>query len=190
MPAAVETERKAWTEAELAALPEAGYIHEVVNGELVMSPKNNWVHGDLCVRLIVALATFTREQRLGAVFDSSTGFWMANRNCRAPDISFICKARLRGLKRDQPAFFQGAPDLAVEVLSPSMTRRDLDERLRDFFSSGCKLAWVIDPEAKLVEICHSPTQRRLLGPGGSLDGEELLPGFQYPIADLFKEWEW
>jgi len=59
----------------LEALPEDGYTHEVVNGELVMSPKNNWQHGDLCVRLMFALESFNREHRLGAVFDSSTGFW-------------------------------------------------------------------------------------------------------------------
>lgn len=186
----VETNKKVWTEADLEGLPEDGYIHEVVGGELVMSPKNNWQHGEICARLLSALKTFADAQRLGAVWDSSTGFWMANRNCRAPDISFICKARLRGLKRDEAAFFQGAPDLAVEILSPSMTRRELDDRLRDFFANECKLAWIIDPDRESVEVCHSPTQRRLLGPGGSLDGEELLPGFQYPVADLFKEWEW
>jgi len=102
----------------------------------------------------------------------------------------VRKERLVGLNRKEPAFFKGAPDLAVEILSPSMTRRELDERLKDFFGSGTKLAWIIDPDRELVEICHSPTQRRLLGPGGSLDGEDLLPGFQYAVAELFKEWEW
>lgn len=186
----LETPKKVWTEAELEALPADGYDHEVVNGELVMSPKNNWLHGDICVRLVVALANFNQRHRLGAIFDSSTGFWMENLNCRAPDISFVCKERLKGLKRREAKFFQGAPDLAVEVLSPSNTRREVDERLSDYFSSGAQLAWVIDPERELVEICHAPTQRRLLGSGGMLDGEQLLPGFQYPIADLFKEWEW
>lgn len=190
MPTITEPPKKVWTEAELEALPEDGYMHEVVNGELVMSPKNNWQHGEICIRLSTALKTYADAHRLGAVWDSSTGFWMANRNCRAPDISFVRKARLRGLKRSEPAFFQGAPDLAVEILSPSMTRRELDERLRDFFESGCSLAWVIDPDAQRVEICHSVTQRRLLAPGGTLDGENLLPGFQYPVAELFKEWEW
>jgi Uma2 family endonuclease len=115
---------------------------------------------------------------------------MENLNCRAPDISFVGKERLRGLKRREAKFFQGAPDLAVEVLSPSNARREVDERLNDYFSSGTQLAWVIDPEREMVEICHSPTQRRLIGSGAMLDGERLLPGFQYPIADLFKEWEW
>lgn len=190
MSAPVETKNKVWTEAELEALPEDGYVHEVVNGELVMSPKNNWQHGDICAELLTALRSFASANKLGAVWDSSTGFWMENLNCRAPDIPFVRKERLRGLKRKEAKFFQGAPDLAVEILSPSNTRRDVDERLGDYFSSGAKLAWVIDPDRELVEICHSRTRRRLLGAGGLLDGEDLLPGFRYPVADLFKEWEW
>lgn len=186
----VETSGKIWTEEDLQALPEDGYIHELVNGELVMSPKNNWLHGEICSRLLVAMRSFADQKRLGAVWDSSTGFWMKNRNCRAPDISFVAKERLMELKKHEPKFFRGAPDLAVEILSQNIARRELDERLKDFFSSGTRLAWVIDPERELVEICHSVTDRRLLGPGAILDGEQVLAGFQYPTANLFKDWEW
>ena len=93
--------KKVWTEAELEALPEDGYIHEVVNGELVLSPKNNWQHGDICAELLMALRSFANQHKLGAVWDSSTGFWMQNLNCRAPDISFVVKARLRQLESRQ-----------------------------------------------------------------------------------------
>jgi Uma2 family endonuclease len=188
--AAVEYPQKIWTEAELEALPEDGYIHEVVNGELVMSPKNNFQHGDISIRLSTALNTFVRARKLGVVLDSSTGFWMQNRNCRAPDISFIAKARLRGLKRPPATFFKGAPDLAIEVLSPSNTPAEISERLADFFASGTQIAWIIHTEEQFVEICHSPVQRRIAGSGAFLDGDQLLPGFQYPIADLFTEWDW
>jgi Uma2 family endonuclease len=192
MIAAPEIARKVWTEEELQALPDDGYIHEVVNGELVMSPKNNPYHGDICADLLMSLRAFAKANRLGAVWDSSTGFWMFNRNCRAPDISFTTKERLRslGFKRSTQRFFPGAPDLAVEVLSPNTTRAEIDERLRDFFDSGTQITWIINPDAECVEVCHSPTQRRLLGVGADLDGEHLLPGFRYPIADLFKEWDW
>lgn len=185
-------ERKLWTEAELQALPEDGYLHEVVNGELVMSPKNDFFHGQICTRLLFALEGFNREHRLGAVLDSSTGFWMENRNCRAPDISFITKERLNrsGFKPSTRKFFPGAPDLAVEILSPNNTRAEIDARLKDFFASGTQIAWIIAPDAELVEVCHAPDRRQLLGAGASLDGEHLLSGFRYPIADLFKEWDW
>jgi Uma2 family endonuclease len=188
----LEAPRKVWTEAELQSLPEDGYNHEVVDGELVISPKNDFFHGDISSELLMAMRSFVRANRLGAVLDSSTGFWMKNRNCRAPDVSFVSRARLRelGFKRSTRRFFPGAPDLAVEVLSPNNTRAQIDARLKDFFESGTQLAWVIDPDQECVEIYHSLTRRALVGSGGFLDAEHLLSGFRYPIADLFKEWDW
>lgn len=187
-----ETSPKVWTEEELQSLPDDGFNHEVVNGELVISPKNNFQHERICGHLYAALYEFNRQHRLNVVLSSNTGFWMFNRNCRAPDVSFIPKARLKSLKFSPTAktFFPGAPDLAVEVLSPSNSRLEMNDRLRDFFSSGTQIVWLIDPETNSVEVCRSLTQRRLIGPGGELDGENLLPGFRYPINDLFKEWDW
>ena len=192
MTTAASIERKVWTEAELEALPEDGYNHEVVDGELVMSPKNDPYHGDICADLSMALRAFAKARQLGAVWDSSTGFWMYNRNCRAPDVSFISKERLQalGFKRSSRNFFPDAPDLAVEVVSPNNTRKEIDERLKDFFGSGTQIAWIINPDTECVEVCHAPDQRKLVGSGADLDGEHLLPGFRYPIADLFKGWDW
>src|SRR6266567_8248578 len=101
--------KKAWTEEDLQSLPEDGFIHEVVEGELVMSPKNNFQHETICARLFAALHNFNLKHKLGVVRGSSAGYWMLNRNCRAPDISFIPKARLAAL-RFKPAsrsFFPG-----------------------------------------------------------------------------------
>ena len=190
MIATSQTPTKVWTEADLQALPDNGYIHELVDGELVMSPKNNFQHGNICTRLLFALEAHNRAHRLGVVLESSTGFWMQNRNCRAPDISFIARARLSGWGPSSRNFFRGAPDLAVEILAPSNTRREIDERLKDFFSSGSQIAWIINPDEKCVEVCHSPEQRALIGPDGFLDGEHLLPGFRHPLADLFAGWDW
>jgi Uma2 family endonuclease len=185
-------DRKIWTEADLQALGDDGCRHEVVNGELVVSPKNDFYHGRICMRLSSALHTYATQQRLGAVLDSSTGFWMKDRNCRAPDISFIRIERLEqlGFKPSTRKFFPGAPDLAVEILSPNATRADLDARLKDFFASGTQIAWLINPDAKYVEICRSLDLRHRLVPGDLLDGAHLLPGFHFAVADLFKEWDW
>jgi Uma2 family endonuclease len=183
-------ERKKWTEEELQALPDDGFNHEVVDGELVMSPKNNPEHGQICMRLAAALHMHVEREKLGATFDSSTGFWMENENCRAPDISFVSKERLRGLKRPSKKFFRFAPDLAVEVLSPNNTRAEIQERLRDFFSSGTRLAWIIDPESKSAEVCYSLEKRKLVGPNGELNGDDVVPEFRFKLAELFKEWEW
>src|SRR5256885_15788395 len=93
----IQEPKKVWTEAELESLPEDGFIHEVVAGELVMSPKNDWYHGRICSRLFIAIGNHVSKHKLGAVLDSSTGFWMFNRNCHAPDVSFVPKARLKAL---------------------------------------------------------------------------------------------
>src|ERR1044071_3353746 len=172
----VEPPRKVWTEAEIQALPDDGYIHEVVNGELVMSPKNNFEHEHIGTQLLTALEVFNQAQRLGAVLGSSFGCWMANRNCRAPDISFIPKARLRslGFTPSTRKYLPGAPDLAVEIIAPSNARSEIDARLKDFFASGTQICWVIHPEEECVEICPSPTNRKLLASGAFLDGEHLL----------------
>jgi Uma2 family endonuclease len=181
-----------WTEAELQAMPDDGYIHEVVNGELIMSPKDNFQHEQICERLNFALESFNRQHRLGAVFGSSMGFWMENRNCRAPDVSFVPKERLLrlGFRPDTKSFFPGAPDLAIEVLSPANTRAEIDERLADFFGSGARLVWIVHPDGQFVEVCRSRTDRRILGPAGLLEGEDILPGFRLPVSDLFQDWEW
>ncbi len=192
MSAVTEKSGKVWTEAELQAMPDEGYVHEIVAGELIMSPKNNFQHEQICERLNFTLESFNRLHRLGAVSGSSMGFWMENRNCRAPEVSFVPKERLLrlGFKPDTRTFFPGAPDLAAEVLSPGNTRAEMDERLADFFAGGARIVWMVHPDEQFVEVCRSRTDRRIVDPAGFLDGEDVLPGFRLPVGDLFKNWEW
>ena len=189
---AAATAKKVWTEAELQALPDQGCNYELVDGDLVMSPKNNFQHENIATHLLVALAIFARTHHLGAVLGGNAGCWMLNRNLRAPDISFISKVRLEkyGFKRGTRKFFPAAPDLAVEVLSPSNSRAEIDARLKDFFASGTQIAWIIDPDNECAEVCHSLTERKLVGTGGLLEGEHLLPGFLFNIGELFGGWDW
>ena len=189
MNAQAEKAGKVWTEAELEALPDDGCVHEIVSGELVMSPKNNFQHEYICERLNFALESFNRIHRLGAVFGSTIGFWMQNRNCRAPDVSFVRKERLvrLGLRPDTKTFFPGAPDLAVEVLSPGNSRAEMEGKLSDYFSSGAQTVWLFDPDEESVEIWHSRTDRRTIESRGIIEGEPVLPGFRLPVSDLFKD---
>jgi Uma2 family endonuclease len=191
MNAVVETPPRVWTEAELQALPADGSIHEVVYGRLVVSPKNNFQHGDIASRLFLALGNHAHQHRMGLVLNSRTGFWMRNRNCRAPDISYVSRQRVKalGFKPSTQSFFPGAPDLAVEILSPGNTREEIDRRLKDFFESGARLVWIIDPNARRVEVCSAPDQRRFITGEENLEGGELLPDFRYSVADLFRDWD-
>ncbi len=192
MSAVIEQPTGTWTEARIMALPDDGMNHEIVAGELIMSPKNNFEHEQICARLLFALETFNRRHQSGAVIGSNLGYWMSNQNCRAPDVSFIRRERLArlGFRPGTRTFFPEAPDLAVEVLSPTNTPAEIAERLADFFASGTALAWIIDPGSKSVTVYHAPNVFELVRTDGVLTGDDLLPGFRHPVADLFADWAW
>jgi Uma2 family endonuclease len=179
---------KVWTEEELMALPDDGRKYELVNGEIVTS-NAGIEHEFIGIRLSNPLWDFVREHRLGIVCGSSAGYWMKSGNLRLPDVSFIAKERLQGLRYAPKKFFQGAPDLVVEILSPSDTVESLHEKIVEYFESGTRLLWVLNPEEQTVLVYHSPQPDRLLRPGDFLDGETIIPGFSMPVGELFAELE-
>lgn len=177
-----------WTDDELLALPDDGNKYEVMKGVLKMSP-TGIEHEYIGVRLILALGAFVKDHRLGVVVGSSAGFWMKNRDFLSPDVSFIVKERLKGYKRAPKKFFEGAPDLAVEILSPSDTVEGLHDKIVDYFANGSRLVWVINPEEQVVLVYHSPQPDQLLRPGDLISGENVVSGFTLPVSDLFAELE-
>ena len=186
-------QNKIWTDDELLSLPRDGNKYEVMKGELVVSPAGI-EHEEIGVRLIVALGKFVREQKLGIVCGSSAGYWMkpegyVPRNFLSPDVSFIAKERLGGAKRAPKKFFNGAPDLAVEILSPSDTIEKLHEKIVDYFENGARLIWVVNVEEQFVLIYHSSQPDQLLRSGDMISGEEVIPGFTVPVSELFAELE-
>ncbi len=193
-PAASATEKKIWTDEEFMALPE-GHRYEIVNGELIDMGNSGALHGYVCSGLIILLGSYVRLHKLGAIFDSSTAFKMKNGNKRSPDISFFAKERLQGLDELPTGFLEGAPDLAVEVLSPDNTVEEIHDKLVEYFENGTRLAWVVHPSEHYVLVYRSaqepvhevsPKENRLLKSIDALDGEEIVPGFSSAIADLFQ----
>jgi Uma2 family endonuclease len=183
----IASEKKIWTDEEFMALPDDGDRYEIVNGELVNMGNSGIAHGNLCAFLAGTLALYVRPRKLGVTCDSSTAFKMKSGNKRSPDISFIAKERLKGLKKLPKGFFEGAPDLAIEVLSPSNTFEEIHSKLVEYFESGCKLAWVINADEESVLVSRKPQPEKLLKITDTLDGEELIPGFTLAIAELFTE---
>jgi Uma2 family endonuclease len=178
-------ERKEWTDEALMALPRNGRKHELLGGELVVSP-TGFQHGYLSLRLASALMAFALKHRLGMVVDSSTGFRMKNGDCLSPDISFVGKERLPGRKAISPGFFQGAPDLAVEVISPGESQKRLEQKLAQYFAEGTRLAWVVNPKDRTVCVYTSPEHSTTLHEGDQLEGAPVLPGFAFPLKELFE----
>lgn len=176
-----------WTEKKLMQLPDDGNVYELVGGELEMS-QAGFEHGDIGAELLAELRHFVKTQKLGVVVGASTGFWMKTGNSRSPDVAFVAKERLRG-RRPTKKFFQGAPDLAVEIVSPNDVWQKLNQKMAELFANGTRLAWVINPGDQTVLVYHSSQPDRILKAGDLLDGEQIVPGFSMPVADLFAEWD-
>lgn len=183
------TEKAIWTDDAFMALSQDGHRYELVNGDLVDMGNSGMEHGGIGSFLGGLLAIYVRQHKLGIVCDSSTAFTLNNGNKRSPDISFVSKARLIGLKRPPRGFFQGAPDLAVEILSPSNTIDEIHAKIVEYFEDATQLVWVIHPDEKYVLVYHRPEPDRFLRPQDVLGGETIVPGFTVPVAELFEEWD-
>lgn len=185
---ASKTEKKVWTDQEFMALPEDGHRYEIVDGELIDMGNSGALHGNIAIILSSALFAVVNVQKVGALFDSSTAFKMKNGNKRSPDISFFAKERLQGMTELPTGFLEGAPDLAVEILSPGNTIEEIDDKITEYFDNGTRLVWVISPTQHyaLVYRCAQEPDR-LLKSVDSLDGEDVILGFTLPVADLFQK---
>lgn len=184
----LKAEKKTWTDAEFMALPQDGHRYELVNGELLDMGSAGAKHGYVCSLLLTALMSYVLSRKLGVVFDSSTAFTMKNGNKRSPDISFFAKDGLQGMKELPMGFLDGAPNLAIEVLSPGNTVTELDGKLTEYFANGTRLAWVISPTQHYVMVFRNAQEPdRLLKSTDFLDGEDVIPGFRYSVAELFQE---
>jgi len=160
---------------------------ELVRGELRMTPPAGGAHGVVAGNLLLALASYVKEKQLGRVFPDSVGYELIDlpRTVRAPDISFVQSSRLPegGIG---PGLLKLAPDLAVEILSPSETASRLEEKLEDYRVSGTRLVWVADPERRTVLIVSDDAPVRWLRNNDMLDGAQIIPGFVCRVADLFE----
>jgi Uma2 family endonuclease len=171
---------RAITDEELLNLPKDGNKYEVVEGELRMSPAG-WPHEVVVAELIALLAPFVKGRRLGSVLGSNTLYVLPSGNRRGPDVSFVKAGRLPDRTTPFPKL---APDLAVEVVSPSDTPRAMLDRVGEYLQAGVSLVWVIDPVKRTAAIYRSFTDVRQVDEHGTLDGEDVIPGFSCRLQDL------
>src|SRR5262249_32272877 len=106
---------------------------------------------------------------------------------RIPDISFISWERLRGTNLRAKGIADLVPDLAVEVLSETSTKGEMQHKLRDYFLSGVRLVWFVHPKPETAEISTAPDRKKRVGKRGVLKGEDVLPGFTLSLPELFAE---
>jgi Uma2 family endonuclease len=110
---------------------------------------------------------------------------LSSRAVRLPDVAFISHKKFRGKLPLEPVP-EIAPDLAVEVLSESNTRREIDRKIGEYFAAGTELVWIIDPATRSAVTYTAPDQSQPIPPEGVLDGANVLPGFQLSLAEVFR----
>jgi Uma2 family endonuclease len=170
------------TEDDLRRTPDDGNKYELVDGAIVMSPAGAR-HGSVALKLGARLLAYVTASRLGHVFDSSTGFRLPGGNVRVPDVAFVATGRFADEKLTDD-FADFAPDLAVEVLSPSDRNRQVLDRVGDYLDAGTRLVWVVDPRRRQAAVYRSLSDVRHLNSTDTLDGEDVLPGFRCVLEDI------
>ncbi|MEO8623066.1 MAG: Uma2 family endonuclease [bacterium] len=160
---------------------------ELVRGELRLTPPAGGRHGRAGTNLVVLLAVYLKGRKLGSVFGGGVGYELQElpRTVRVPDASFVRVGRLPAEGIGE-GLLRLAPDLAIEVLSPSESASALEEKLDDYRSCGTPLIWVVDPVRRTVMIVASDAPVRWLRESDMLDAANVIPGFTCAVEELFE----
>lgn len=162
---------------------------ELVHGEVVEMTPVGGVHGRVSGRVYRRLAEHVEAHGGGEVLVGDVGFVLAiagdPERVRAPDVAFVSATRLPEGRLPQ-GFLRGAPDLAVEVLSPTDNPVEVQQKVRDYLEAGSRLVWVIAPVAATATVYRPDGSARLVREPEALDGEDVLPGFTVPLATLLR----
>jgi len=185
---AVSSPTKPYTIDDLWHLSHAtGQRYELVRGELVEMAPTSPEHGYIELNLAAMLRAFVREHSLGKVVCGEVGFVLAAGEAatvRAADVAFISTQRLPdGELPKQFAHF--APDLVGEVVSPGDAYSAVMHKIQDWLQARVRLVWVVDPVAKTVAVHRAGTVVRVYGEEDMLSGEEVLPGFECRVSEIF-----
>jgi Uma2 family endonuclease len=158
---------------------------ELVAGELVMMSPAGFDHGRYASKIVTALENHVARQGLGIVTTAEAGFQLSHDpdTVRAPDVAFVRTDRIPsgGVK----GFFQGAPDIVAEVVSPTDRASEVAGKVQEWLQAGCLMVWVIDPENQTVAVHRIRKEIAVLVTGDSLTGGDVLPEFSMPVAKVF-----
>ena len=169
----------------LAVDRREGKLCELIDGTLVEKAVG-LRESFLAVYLIEILAPFVRAHDLGLVAGADGTVELFPGQVRIPGVAFYSWAKLPGRKIPTDPIPELAPDLAVEVLSRSNTRGEMQEKLKDYFFAGVRLVWYVNPTTETVEVYTAPDSPTTLNTGDTLTGDPVLPGFSVPVGDFWK----
>jgi len=170
------------TADDLLAMPDDGYRHELVRGELLTMSPSGTSHSWISLRVARHLAEFVEKHKLGEVYGSNLGYIITSDpdTVREPDASFVRIDRV--IRNDK--YYSGAPDLAVEVISPNDRWSEVDEKVREYLAAGTRMVIVIDPRKQTATV-RTLTSTTDLTLADTLSGADVVPGWTLPLRELF-----
>jgi len=187
MDAMVTAARKRLTYADFEKIPSDGNRHEIIDGEWFMTPAPNLDHQGMVSELFLRLGNHIKKHRLGRVFVAPTDVLLSKNDIVEPDLVYVSRKNSSILKKKN---IQGAPDLVIEVSSPSTASLDRGDKLRLYARSGVREYWIVDLFARTVEIREFGKTRRVrIYKEGQTFGSDLLPGLGISVSDLFTSLE-
>lgn len=161
-------------------------LYELIDGTLVEKPMGS-PESHVATRLIGRLEVFLDDNDIGFLYGPDALIEIMPKLVRGPDVSFVSwKQRPERTVPREPVSTL-IPELAIEVLSSSNTRREMQVKLKEYFLGGVRLVWIIDPEDGTAEVYTAPDKSTLVPADGTLDGADVLPGFRLALTTLFSK---
>lgn len=175
------------TADDLLEMSRDGVRRELLEGELrTMSPAG-FEHGRIAAIILTRLGLHVEKHGLGATFSSETGFLLTAKpdTVRAPDVAFVKAPRL-GIAAGRTGYWPGAPDLAVEVISPGDSYSEVLAKANQWLEHGGQQVWLVVPRVQQVAIHRTENRIEMFSMGQTLSASDLLPGFELALADIFR----
>jgi Uma2 family endonuclease len=175
------------TAEELLEIPNDGLRRELVRGKVrTMAPAGS-AHGRIAMNLASSLAGHVEPQNLGVVFAAEIGFRISSDpdTVRAPDVAFVRRERVEAAGETE-GYWPGAPDLAIEVVSPNDRFAEVEEKVADWLASGTRMVLIANPRGKTVTVRYPEGEALILSEEEPIEGGEVIPGWILPVADAFR----
>jgi Uma2 family endonuclease len=172
------------TLADLERLPDDCNKYEVSEGELIVMPPVKSLHTLVALTVLETLQTYLKQQSIGRAIPEAG--YLLSRNpltVRQPDVSVLSNERIASTSEDK--YFEGSPELAVEVVSPSDSAQDLETKVEQYLRFGSKQVWIVYPKKKRVHVFRPNAGPAILDESQMLEGGNVLPGFSVKVSDLF-----
>jgi Uma2 family endonuclease len=173
------------TEKDLIRLHKKhGRVFELVEGTLVEKPVG-FEQSFFAANIIGYLFIYLRNRPIGRVYAPDAMLRLMPGLVRLPDVCFLTNEQVAAYMEERGTFCEFGPALAVEVLSPSNTEKEMDRKRQEYFRAGTGLVWIVDESKRTVEVWTSPDECVTLTEDDTLDGSGLLPGFRVALRDIF-----